>query len=91
MAEKNVIKDSFLSIAISTFFSIVAAIIILGVNKTDQAAPRDYVDKRFDYIYQKLDQKADKNDIVEIKATLTTMNSRLYDLWVSAPPKKQTK
>lgn len=91
MAEKPTrTKDVLISAAISTIFSIVAAIVILGINKTDQAAPRDYVDKRFEKIEYKLDQKADKNDIIEIKATLSTIDARLYDLWSTSQTKKQT-
>lgn len=90
MAEKtNRTKDVFISAAVATFFSIVSAIIILGINKTDQAAPRDYVDKRFEKIESKIDQKADKNDIIEIKATLSTIDARLYDLWANSQPKRQ--
>lgn len=75
--------------AISIGCSVISAIVILGITKTDQAAPKDYVDKRFEAIQNKLDQKADKDDIVEIKSTLTTMDARLYDLWASSQPKSQ--
>lgn len=85
--EKN--NSAFISSAIAVIAGTISSLILINVNKTDQAAPRDYVDKRLEKVEQKLDQKADKNDIIEIKATLTTMNSRLYDLWASAPPQKQ--
>lgn len=87
MAEKSNFKDAIPSIAVSTIFSITASIIILGINKTDQAAPRDYVDKRFDEVKVELNRKADKTDIESINTTLRVIDSRVYDLWKS----KETK
>lgn len=81
-------KSVIVSSAVSLLFTVLGAIIFMGITKTDQAAPRDYVDKRFEVLEQKLDKKADKNDIVEIKATLTTMDARLYDLWATSQANK---
>lgn len=88
MAEKSNIKDGVLSAAISVTVSVFSAIFILGINKTDQAAPKDYVDKRFEAVESKLDKKADKNDIDEIKTTLSIMDARVYDLWKSKEAKR---
>lgn len=83
MPEKSTFKDVLPAVALSTIFSLTASIIMLGINKTDQAAPRDYVDRRFDEVKVELSRKAEKSDIDNINTTLRTIDSRVYDLWKS--------
>lgn len=66
---------------ISAVFAVLVALTMRAVDRNDQAAPRDYVDKQLEQVRSELKDKADKGDVVEIKSTLRTMDARLYDIW----------
>jgi len=81
MAEKSSIKDAYLPVIISIVASVIVSMIILGINKTDQAAPKDYVDKKMELMERQISTKVSKEDFEVLNARIVVIDARIYDLW----------
>lgn len=81
MAEKSSIKDAYLPVIISIVASVAVSMIILGINKTDQAAPKDYVDKKMELMERQISTKVSKEDFEVLNARIVVIDARIYDLW----------
>lgn len=74
---KTLIQQGIFTVVISVF----TAFMVRSMDKNDQAAPRDYVDKQLEQVHMELKGKADRTDVTEIKNTITVMDGRVYDIW----------
>lgn len=79
-------------ISASAIGSVITGIVITRINKwldkSESSASREYVDKeiskvvsKIEKIEEQMDSKASSEDLKEMKGTLVTMDSRIYDIW----------